>query len=106
VWRGFFNVERLRWDTAYNALAGTQILMRYVKDYAIPYAQKSGQPTDVPRAAYAVYNAGPRAVSRFAKNEPHPREQRVDEKLWALYKGVASGGRPDLESCGIKNASM
>jgi hypothetical protein len=103
VWRGFYDVERLRWDTAYNVNAGAQILARYVNDYAIPYAQKSGKPADVPRAAYAVYNAGPRAVSRFAKAEPHPREKRVDDKLLALYKGIASGGNPDLESCGVKN---
>jgi Transglycosylase SLT domain len=102
VWRGFYDVERLRWDTAYNARAGAQILMRYFKDYAIPYAERSGQPHDVPRAAYAVYNAGPRAVGRFAKSPPHPREARVDEKLWALYQGIAAGGQVDLASCGVK----
>ena len=74
VWRGFYQLERLRWDTAYNARAGAQILMRYVKDYAIPYAEKSGDPNQVPRAAYAVYNAGPRAVGRFDKEKKHPRE--------------------------------
>ena len=97
-------VERLRWDTAYNVRAGTQILHRYMKDYAIPYAQKSGKPADVPRAAYAVYNAGPRAVGRFDKSPPHPREARVDEKLRTLYQGVASGGQVDLQTCGVKPA--
>jgi hypothetical protein len=106
VWRGFYDVQRLRWDTAYNTRAGTQILHRYVKDYAIPYAQKSGRPADVPRAAYAVYNAGPRAVGRFAKAEPHPREKRVDDKLLALYKGVASGASVDLENCAVKNSGV
>jgi hypothetical protein len=103
VWRGFYDVERLRWSTAYNIHAGTQILLRYVKDYAIPYAQKSGNPADVPRAAYAVYNAGPRAVGRFAKSPPHPREARVDAKLWELYQGIDGGGKPDLESCGVRS---
>ena len=102
VWRGFYDVERLRWDTAYNVRAGAQILARYVKDYAIPYAEKAGDPSAVPRAAYAVYNAGPRAVGRFAKAHPHPREQRVDEKLWTLYQGIAAGGQVDLASCGVK----
>jgi hypothetical protein len=106
VWRGFYDVERLRWNTAYNIRAGTQILLRYVNDYAIPYARKSGRPEDVPRAAYAVYNAGPRAVGRFAKSPPHPREARVDAKRWELYQGVASGGKPDLESCGVKKAGV
>jgi len=105
VWRGFYEVERLRWDTAYNARAGAQILMRYLKDYAIPYAQKSGDPDHIPRATYAVYNAGPRAVGRFNKAKLHPREQRVDEKLWTLYQGLASGARADLRNCAVSTAA-
>ena len=101
VWRGFYDIERVRWDTAYNMRAGAQILMRYLKDYAIPYAQKTGKPDDAPRAAYAVYNAGPRAVGRFDKSPPHPREARVDEKLLSLYRGIAGGGRVDLTACSV-----
>ena len=101
VWRGFYDLERLRWDTGYNIRAGSQILLRYLKDYAIPYAQKSGKPDDAPRAAYAVYNAGPRAVGRFAKSPPHPREARVDEKLWTLYEGIAGGAQVDLATCSV-----
>ncbi|HVJ25818.1 MAG TPA: lytic transglycosylase domain-containing protein, partial [Burkholderiales bacterium] len=101
VWRGFYDIERVRWDTAYNARAGAQILMRYLKDYAIPYAQKTGKPEDVARAAYAVYNAGPRAVGRFDKSPPHPREARVDEKLLDLYRGIAGGSDVDLANCGV-----
>ena len=102
VWRGFYDIERVRWDTAYNIRAGAQILMRYLKDYAIPYAEKTGRTEDVPRAAYAVYNAGPRAVGRFDKSPPHPREARVDEKLWSLYQAIAGGAQVDLASCGVK----
>src|SRR4029078_2395960 len=102
VWRGFYDVERLRWDTAYNLRAGSQILARYVKSYAIPYAQKHGDDaSSIPRAAYAVYNAGPGAVGRFAKEKRHPREARVDDKLWSLYQGIAAGSQVDLASCGI-----
>ena len=105
VWRGFYEVQRLRWDTAYNVRAGAQILMRYTKDYAIPYALKSGDANHVPRAVYAVYNAGPRAVGRFTRNPPHPREQRVDEHLWKLYQGIAAGGQADLRTCGVTTIS-
>ena len=105
VWRGFYDVQRLRWDTAYNVRAGAQILMRYVKDYAIPYAEKSGDANHVARAAYAVYNAGPRAVGRFNKNPPHPREARVDGKLWTIYEGIASGADVDLRTCGVASAA-
>jgi hypothetical protein len=105
VWRGFYDVERLRWDTAYNTRAGAQILMRYMKDYAIPYAERTGDLNHVPRAAYAVYNAGPRAVGRFNKVPRHPREERVDERLWTLYQGIASGGRADLRTCSVSTAA-
>ena len=105
VWRGFYNIERLRWDTAYNARAGAQILVRYLKDYAIPYAERSGDPDHVARAAYAVYNAGPRAVGRFKKSPPHPREARVDGRLWSLYQGFAAGGRADLRNCDVTTAA-
>lgn len=101
VWRGFYDIQRVRWDTAYNIRAGAQILLRYMKDYAIPYAEKAGEPDYAPRAAYAVYNAGPRAVGRFAKSPPHPREARVDNKLWELYRGIAGGDEVDLANCGV-----
>ena len=105
VWRGFYNIQRLRWDTAYNVHAGAQILMRYVKDYAIPYAERSGDPNHVARAAYAVYNAGPRAVGRFNKVPRHPREERVDERLWTLFEGIAAGGQADLKTCAVSTAA-
>jgi len=105
VWRGFYEIERLRWDIAYNTRAGAQILMRYMKDYAIPYAERSGDLNHIPRAAYAVYNAGPRAVGRFNKIPRHPREARVDERLWTLYQGIASGGQVDLKTCGLNTAA-
>ncbi len=101
VWRGFYDVQRLRWDTAYNVRAGAQILSRYLKDYAIPYAARSGDAAAAPRAVYAVYNAGPRAVGRFGKVEPHPREKRVDDRFWSLYRGIAAGARADLRSCSV-----
>jgi hypothetical protein len=105
VWRGFYDVQRLRWSTAYNVRAGAQILLRYLRDYAIPYAERRGAPGDAPRAVYAVYNAGPRAVGRFNKAKPHPREKRVDDRFWTLYRGIAAGGRPDLQNCAVAAAS-
>jgi hypothetical protein len=104
VWRGFYDVERLRWNTGYNMRAGARILMRYMKDYAIPYGERSGELDHIPRAAYAVYNAGPRAAGRFNKDRRHPREARVDDKLWTLYQGIAAGAHADLSTCGVAAA--
>ena len=99
VWRGFYNVERLKWDTAYNARAGAEILLRYLRQYGIEEGRRSGRIEDVVRATYAVYNAGPRAVSRYRDPASTPRERRVDEAFWALYRGFAAGGTADLLTC-------
>ena len=66
-----------------------------------PKTDPTANPQNAARAAYAVYNAGPRAVGRFEKPKAHPREARVDAKLWTLYRGLAAGGRADLKSCGV-----
>jgi Transglycosylase SLT domain len=99
VWRGLYNVERLRWDTAYNARAGAEILIGYLRQYGVEEGKRTGRIEDAVRATWAVYNAGPKAVSRYRDEESTPRERRVDAAFWALYQGLAAGGAADLETC-------
>ena len=105
VWRGIYNVERLRWEVAYNTRAGVQILLRYLKQYGITVAEKSNNPNYAPRATYSVYNAGPKAARRFMKKESTSREKRVDDKFWTIYQGVAAGGNVDLSDCNVDIAA-
>lgn len=99
VWRGLYNVERLKWDTAYNAQAGAEILARYFHQYGIEEGKRTGRVEDVVRATYAVYNAGPKAVSRYRDPASTPRERRVDGDFWDRYQGFAAGGTADLLTC-------
>ncbi|MBI5556233.1 MAG: lytic transglycosylase domain-containing protein [Deltaproteobacteria bacterium] len=101
VWRGFYNLERLRWETGYNTRAGVQILMRYLKENGIAVAAKSNDPSLAARATYSVYNAGPRAAKRFMKPGSSAREKRVDGRFWSLYQGFAAGGSVDLSTCNV-----
>jgi len=101
VWRGFYNIERLQWDTAYNINAGCQILMRYFKEYGTQTAKENGNPDLAARAAYAAYNGGPRACRRFMKADANARQKRVDEHLWNLYQKIAAGGSGDMATCNI-----
>jgi hypothetical protein len=102
VWRGFYSIERLKSDVIYNIQAGTQILMRYFKENGLKVAEKSGKPVYAARAAYAAYNAGPQAASRFIKPGA-AREKRVDDRLWKFYQGFAAGGNADLGTCSVCN---
>ena len=101
VWRGFYNIERLQWDAAYNINAGCQILMRYFKEYGTQTAKENGNPDLAARAAYAAYNGGPRACHRFMKADANARQKRVDEHLWNLYQKIAAGGSGDMATCNI-----
>ena len=99
VWRGFYDVDRLKGEVAYNARAGTQILLRYLKDPGLAVAKRSGHPEDLPRATYAAYNAGPGGARRFLTKEGALRAGAVDRRLWRLYQGFSRGGLPDLGRC-------
>jgi len=101
VWRGFYEIDRLKWDVPYNVHAGAEILMRYLKSSAIPLAEKTGQSDHIPRAAYCVYNAGPKAARRFLNTKGSARARAVDERLWKLYRGIAAGGTVDLRQCTV-----
>ncbi len=101
VWRGFYNVDKLKWDTMYNARAGAQILLRYLQQYGMKVASQTGVAEHAPRSAYSIYNAGPRAARRFLKPNAQPRERRVDERFWRLYQGFAAGGSADLTACRV-----
>ncbi len=101
VWRGLYDMERLQEDVTYNIQAGNQILMRYFKQYAIKVAEETKTPSYAARAAYAAYNAGPRAARRFMNTETTTHQKRVDEHLWDLYQKSAAGGKGVVANCTI-----
>ncbi len=102
VWRGLYDMERLQGDVAYNIQAGSQILMRYFKQHAIKIAEETNTPSHAARAAYAAYNAGPRAARRFLRQDANVRQKRVDEHLWDLYRKSAAGGKAVIADCTIQ----
>lgn len=101
VWRGIFDIERLKIETGYNATVGVRILLRYLRLHARPIARKSGNQDDLARATYAAYNAGPRAAGRFLNPQSKPRVKQVDDKFWGLYQALRDGGTVDLQSCSV-----
>ncbi len=69
VWRGIYDQESLRWDIAYNAQTGCEILELYFTKYALPRINKEqGEDWDQETIAgmlYAMYNGGPRQLERY-----------------------------------------
>src|SRR5260370_11090446 len=60
VWRGFYSIDRLKWDVLYNAGAGSEILTRMMI-YALAHHTNDPIPVGdhLARSTYAAYNGGP-----------------------------------------------
>jgi Transglycosylase SLT domain len=89
VWRGFFSPDKLRWNAAYNAGAGAEILIHHLIRYGVPEARERME--DAARATYAAYNGGPTRLRRFRQSQTPPAIQAIDRGFWEKYRAVAGG---------------
>ena len=97
VWRGFYNLTRVRWDTIYNVSAGAQILRRFLAESSSHL--HSNDPVLVARAAYAAYNGGPAAYDRWRRPGEPPALRAIDQSFWSKYSAIAAGRSFDILSC-------
>ncbi|HEV2171767.1 MAG TPA: lytic transglycosylase domain-containing protein, partial [Candidatus Binatus sp.] len=100
VWRGFYDLDRLRWDVLYNAGAGSEILatMMHIASASSPKYDPVPVPSHLARSAYAAYNGGPGACNRWRKREP-PKLKQIDESFWDKYRYIENGAQIDILSC-------
>jgi soluble lytic murein transglycosylase-like protein len=95
VWRGFYNIDRLKWDVLYNAGAGAEILDRMM-GYSVGSGDSSGD--TMARSAYAAYNGGPGSLHRWRRHEPTD-QRAIDNAFWEKYQAVKHGDSIDILSC-------
>jgi hypothetical protein len=100
VWRGFYDIDRLKWDVLYNAGAGCEILARMMQFAAM--SQPKYDPvlisSHLARSAYAGYNGGPGACNRWRRREP-PALKQIDSSFLDKYYAVQNGTQIDILSC-------
>ena len=101
VWRGFYAVDGLSWSIAYNARAGGEILLHYLRDYAIARSEDQvGGPDALARAAYAAYHGGPRHLRRYREPKRWRRALvAVDRAFHAKYQEVEEGRELSVREC-------
>ncbi len=101
VWRGFYDIDRLKWDVLYNAGAGCEILARMIQ-YA-SMSQPKFDPvlisTHLARSAYAGYNGGPGACNRWRRRHEPPALKQIDSSFLDKYHSVENGTQIDILSC-------
>jgi soluble lytic murein transglycosylase-like protein len=101
VWRGFYSVDGLARSIHYNAHAGTEIAMHYLRDYAIAKGEaKHGGDVALARATYGVYNGGPRHLRRYREPKRWPADLReIDRSFLEKYEAVAAGRELSVREC-------
>jgi hypothetical protein len=101
VWRGFYDVKGLHRDIAYNAMAGAEILLHYLRDYAIARGEHTatGQVDNLARATYAVYNGGPGHLRRYRKDKVSRSLRKIDQSFWEKYLKVKKGNELAVAEC-------
>jgi hypothetical protein len=109
VWRGFYDINELNQDIAYNATAGGEILMHYLVDYAIRNGEgkKTGNIHNLARATYAAYNGGPRQLSRYREKGISESLRKIDTLFWDKYQMIKQGNELAVAQCfGVETSSL
>jgi hypothetical protein len=80
VWRGFYNLQKLRWDIGYNSAAGAEVLLDYLVKYALRQGEhkRPGGSSNLARASYSAYNGGPGQVARYRRKDVPSAHRKID----------------------------
>jgi hypothetical protein len=100
VWRGFYDVRGLSQDIGYNAMAGAEILLHYLRDYAIAKGEHTvtGDIDNLARSTYAMYNGGPGHLTRY-RSKSSKGLQQIDQSFWDKYRAIKSGKINAVAEC-------
>lgn len=101
VWRGVYDLKGIYGDIAYNAAAGCEILLHYLRDYALAKGEhlQPGGAENLARATYAAYNGGPGQLARYRRTKTKPSLQTIDRLFWEKYKTVREGRVMAVSNC-------
>ncbi len=101
VWRGIYNLQKLRWDIGYNSDAGAEVLLDYLVKYALKRAehQRAGGLNNLARASYSAYNGGPSQVTRYRRSDVAPAWKKVDAAFWTKFQQVDIGNELKVVEC-------
>jgi hypothetical protein len=102
VWRGFYEIEKLRWNVAYNVGAGCDVLLHY-----LAMVEKQGGESNVAsapvtaRATYAGYNGGPAELRRYldGKGRGEGVGRLVDQMFGPKFDAIGDDARSQIASC-------
>ena len=99
TWRGVYNVQGLSGDIAYNASAGSEILLYYLSRYAVRKEEDRKPGGHLARATYSAYNGGPRQLGRYRNPRTPTVWKKVDDAFWKKFQTVSAGQELAVKGC-------
>ncbi len=101
VWRGFYDIQKLRWDITYNSRAGAEVLLNYLVRYALKNGEqkRQGGLDNLARATYSAYNGGPSQVARYRNPAAAAGHKKIDAAFWEKYRAVQRGEEGQVARC-------
>jgi hypothetical protein len=104
VWRGMYDLHRLRWNIRYNAWAGCEILDLYVTKYIeknIKDLKSGGKISDetLARTLYAMYNGGPQEFKKFLSRKKSGKYFKSDELFFEKFNWVKKNQWQNIRKC-------
>lgn len=104
VWRGIYDLNRLRWNIRYNAWAGCEILDLYVTKYIeknIKEVQGGGAISDetLARILYAMYNGGPQEFKKFLSRKKKGKYYKSDNLFNEKFNWVKTSQWQNIRKC-------
>ena len=101
VWRGFYDLDGLNHDVAYNGAAGAEILRHYLRDYAIKKGEHTatGNVDNLARSTYSIYNGGPGHIRRYRTPTTRADLGAIDAAFWTKYQAVKAGDEMGVMRC-------
>jgi len=107
VWRGIYSPSKLKWDITYNVRSGSEILFKFMVNYALKQKEhkNNGGLSNLARATYSAYNGGPSQVSRYRKNNVPAEHKKIDNAFWKKYQQVHQGRELAVAQCFASQAT-
>jgi hypothetical protein len=105
VWRGIYDLPKLRSEIRYNARAGSEILDQYLRRYALKRLQRDEalrrllKEEGVAQLLYAIYNGGPADLERFLGRYQKNALLASDRLFLEKYRWVKAGQWDNLGLC-------
>jgi soluble lytic murein transglycosylase-like protein len=99
VWRGIYDPAGLSGDIVYNARAGSEILLHYLRDYALEKKEHLQPGGDLAQACYAAYNAGPGRLARYRMPGTGPAEKKIDALWLRRYTALRDDRQAEAAEC-------